>query len=172
MGEIKLNIGCGTDYRKDFINIDGSNSLEKVDKIIKIPEESLLNFYGKNSIDFILCKDFIEHHFHWEAIKILTEFYEILKKDSMIEIRVPDCEYIIRSRKFKIKTKLTLLFGGQDIPQGVDKEMDKSRKEFPQFFCHKFGWTKFSMKNDLLNIGFYIINIKRVGTNFIVIAKK
>lgn len=168
----KLNIGCGTDYKEGFINIDGSSSLMRVDKIIKIPEESLLTYFKEKSVCYILCNDFIEHHFHWEAVIILSEFYKILKNGGKVEIRVPDCEYIIRSWRLSTKKKITLLFGGQDIPQGTDVEMDKSRKIYPQYFCHKFGWTKSLMKYELNKIGFKIIDIKRKGTNFKVVATK
>jgi len=40
---MKLNIGCGTDYRKGFINVDGSNTLPRVDRIIDLEKESLRN---------------------------------------------------------------------------------------------------------------------------------
>lgn len=168
----KLNLGCGTDYRNGFINVDGSLSLYKVDKVIAIGHESLLNYFKKESFDYILANDIIEHFFHWEAINILKELYQLLTLRGCIEIRVPDCEYIIRSWRLPIKKKLTLLFGGQDIPQSVSDEMDESRKKFPQYFCHKYGWTKKKMKEELKKTGFVKINIKRVGTNFIAYASK
>ena len=28
-------------------------------------------------IDYILANDIIEHHFHWQAVKIMKEFYTI-----------------------------------------------------------------------------------------------
>lgn len=169
---MKLNIGCGTDYREGFINIDGSNTLPKVDKVIDISSESLLNHFGENEIDFILANDVIEHHFHWEAVRIMLDFYRILNEGGQVEIRVPDAEYIIKSWRFSIDTKLNLLFGGQDIPQGRDAQMDESRKQFPQFFCHKFGWTMKSMRQELYDIGFKNVKCKRAETNFIARATK
>lgn len=169
---IKLNIGCGTDYREGYINIDGSTSLIKVDKVIDISTQSLEDFFDENSVEHIIANDIIEHHFHWEAVRILNECYQLLSKTGSIEIRVPDCEYIISSNSFSIERKLTLLFGGQDIPQGVDVEMDKSRREFPQYFCHKYGWTMDRLKNDLLKIGFKSIEMVRADTNFVTYAYK
>lgn len=168
---VRLNIGCGTDYRDGFVNIDGSNTLKSVDKVIKIPEESLQSHFEEGSIDYILCNDFIEHHFHFEALKILNEFYLILKLNGTISIRVPDCEKIIKRPFDSIERKLTLLFGGQDIPQG-NPEMDASRKEYPQFFCHKYGWTKSRMKNDLEKIGFKKIKIMNSKNNIVIEASK
>src|SRR4030042_1496284 len=84
--------------------------------IIKFPEQSLLDHFTEESVDYILCNDFIEHFFHWEAVKILNEFFKISKCNGVLEIRVPDSKYIIYNLFIPLKKKLTLLFGGQDIP--------------------------------------------------------
>ncbi|HEU5078315.1 MAG TPA: hypothetical protein VFT72_03845 [Opitutaceae bacterium] len=169
---MKLNVGCGTDYREGFINIDGSNSLPRVDRIIDISKDSLLAFFKAAEVDYILAKDIIEHHFHWEAVRIMKEFFLLLKPGGKSEIRVPDAEYLIKSWRIPLKAKLTYLFGGQDIPQGRDAEMDNSRSLFPQYFCHKFGWTRDSMKEELLGIGFSNVVCERAGTNFVAVATK
>lgn len=169
---MKLNVGCGTDYRENFCNIDASDSLLRVDKIIDISSESLLNHFNEGEVDFILAHDVVEHHFHWEAVRIMSEFYSLLNIGGEAEIRVPDAEYIIKSWRLSIDQKLNLLFGGQDIPQGRDEEMDLSRKKFPQYFCHKYGWTRMSMEKELYGIGFSKVRTERSGTNFIAHAIK
>ena len=72
------------------------------------------------------------------------------------------------------------MFGGQDIPQG-NNEQDESRKKFPQFFCHKYGWTRKTLTESLNDIGFHIIEIskgkrfgitKKVDTNMHILAEK
>jgi len=168
----KLNIGCGTDYRDGFINIDGSSCLFKVDKIINLQTESLLDNFKRNSTDYILSNDIIEHFFRWEAINLLKEFYAILKPTGKCEIRVPDTEHIIKSWKIPVAQKIILLFGGQDIPQGNNKEMNDSRKQFPSFFCHKYGWTRKTMELELEKVGFSKIITQRAGFNFIAFAQK
>lgn len=169
---LKLNIGCGTDYREGFINIDGSNELPRVDKIIDISKESLLSYFEPNSIKYILANDIIEHHYHWEAVDLLTQFYKLLEPGGICEIRVPDCDFIISTSMLTPERKLVFLFGGQDVPQGTDDKMDHSRKVFPQFFCHKYGWNMDRMGFDLLKIGFGDVGMKGAGTNFITIAPK
>jgi len=168
---IKLNIGCGTDYREGYINIDGSSTLGKVDKVVDIGGESLLVHFGEGTINYILANDIVEHLFRWEAVRLLKDFYSLLVFGGSVEIRVPDCEYIIESKEFTISDKLLLLFGGQDIPQG-NAEMDVSRVEFPQYFCHKYGWTKESMVRLLSSIGFGGIDYSTQGTNIVITAKK
>jgi predicted SAM-dependent methyltransferase len=172
MGPINLNIGCGSDYREGYINIDGSIALLKVDKQMDLNRESLLEHFEKNSIDFILANDIIEHFFHWEAVKMLKEFYAILKPTGKCEIRVPDTEYIIKSWRLPFAQKINLLYGGQDFPQGDNKEMNKSRKIKPQYFCHKYGWTRKTMEQELNGIGFSEIKTQSAGVNFIVFAEK
>ena len=167
-----MNIGCGADYRPGFINIDASGELNRVDMLIDISTESLATHFEGNSVDFILANDIIEHHFHWQAVSILRDFYLILKPGGGCEIRVPDCERIILSREFSIERKLTLLFGGQDVPQGNQPDMELSRKKHPQLFCHKYGWTKDRMKTELSGIGFRNISFGAFETNFIAKAVK
>ena len=42
---IRLNIGCGNDYREGFINIDGRADLPRVDWVINLSKESLLKYF-------------------------------------------------------------------------------------------------------------------------------
>ena len=169
---MKLNVGCGTDYREGFINLDGSNTLPKIDKVIDVSSESLLSHFEESKVEYILANDIVEHHFHWEAVKILKDFFILLKKGGMVEIKVPDAEFIIKTWRLSINRKLNLLFGGQDIPQGHNSKMDESRKKFPQFFCHKFGWTRKLMKKELKTIGFAKVMFKKSKNNFIAYATK
>jgi hypothetical protein len=167
---IKLNIGCGLDYREGFINIDGRDDLPRVDKVINLSRQSLLDFYKESTIDDILANDIIEHHFHWEAVSLMQAFFRLLKSGGMLEMRLPDFEYIINVQDLTLGQKITLLFGGQDIPQG---EADPtSRKTFPEFFCHKYGYTRDTMRRELEWIGFAGIETVSAGTNFVVRARK
>jgi hypothetical protein len=169
---MKLNIGCGTDYRDGFINIDGSDTLPRVDKRLDISRESLLSHFDSGSATYILANDIIEHHYHWEAVRILREFYFLLTRGGIVEIRVPDAEWIIKTCRLSLEAKLNLLFGGQDIPQGRDDQMDESRKMFPQYFCHKFGWTMKNMTTELSAIGFANVRCVRAHTNFVAYAER
>jgi hypothetical protein len=162
-----LNVGCGLKYLDGFVNIDGSGEI-RTDKIIDVGKESLLDHFEPNTIGLILSHDFIEHHYHWDAVKILKDFYLLLKHEGSIEIKVPNVEIIINSQ-LPIDEKIILLYGGQDIPQG---SMDESRKHFPQYFCHKYGWTQARMASHLSKIGFSQISHKNFGNDFITYAKK
>jgi hypothetical protein len=168
---LRLNVGCGDDYRDGFVNIDGSEILKKVDLIVKIPDEKISSHFEESSVRYILCKDFLEHHYHFQAVNILEDFYKVMEIGGELEIRIPDAHYIIVNPCFSVERKLTLLFGGQDVPQG-NAEMDESRKAHPCYFCHKYGWTKTRIRNELESIGMKVISIKRIGSNLVARASK
>lgn len=169
---IKLNVGCGTDYREGYINIDGSSTLPRVDLVIDISKESLVSHFQESSVDHILANDIIEHHFHWQGVKIMEDFFKLLKSGGTVEIRVPDTIHLIRTWRYPIEKKVLFLYGGQDIPLGVDERMDESRRKHPEYFCHKYGWTRASMANALRDIGYKKIHTRRAGLNFVATAKK
>lgn len=90
-GLTMLNIGCGTDYKKGWINIDNNsdNNIKKLDinwdlrKPIPIAD---------NTVDFIFNEHFIEHLTVKEAQIALEEFKRILKKDGVMRIAMPNLE--------------------------------------------------------------------------------
>jgi len=79
----KINIGCGRNYRKGYINID-INKKEKVDKIVdlnkKLPFES-------NSIFEVYCWNVLEHIKNFK--ELMEEIYRILKPGGIFIFRVP-----------------------------------------------------------------------------------
>lgn len=169
---IKLNVGCGTDYRDGFINIDGSSALSKVDRVVQLPQERLDNALGEGIAAYILAHDVVEHVYHWEAVEMLGQFYGVLMPGGGVQIRVPDCEYILSANRWSIENKLIMLFGGQDVPRQTDSEMDASRQVRPDLFCHKYGWTMHRLHMDLNKVGFHRIASRRAGSNFITYALK
>jgi predicted SAM-dependent methyltransferase len=80
---MKLNLGCGNDYRKGYLNCDWTDKI-KVDKIVDLNKK--LSFKD-NSIDEIVCNHVLEH-FH-EPLKLLKEFYRVCKEGAIIKIKVP-----------------------------------------------------------------------------------
>ena len=79
----RLNLGCGTDIRKDWVNLDIAD-IEGVDVIHDINKLPLP--FEWEEFDYILCKDILEH---FEYVPLLRELHRILKKGGMLEICVP-----------------------------------------------------------------------------------
>ena len=80
---VKLNIGCGNDYKKGYINIDISPAV-KTDVLIKSEGEIAERFKG---VDEIYCSKtfpyFKDQH------KILIDWWYILRVGGIIKIIVP-----------------------------------------------------------------------------------
>lgn len=79
----KLNLGCGTDIREGFVNLD-SKALPGVDVVHDI--ERFPFPFAEEEFEYILCQDVLEHV---EYIGVLKELHRILKKNGTVEIRVP-----------------------------------------------------------------------------------
>lgn len=93
-GAIKLNIGCGTDYKKGWINIDNNsdNNIVKLDlywDLLKpLPFED-------NSVDFIFSEHFFEHFTVDESQKIMKDMLRILRPGGVMRIAMPDLEMVV-----------------------------------------------------------------------------
>lgn len=81
---MKLNLGCGNNYKKDFVNLD-------ISKKVKADVHHDLNEYPypfkSNSINYIYADNVLEHL--EDGIKPLEELWRILKVGGEIEIIVP-----------------------------------------------------------------------------------
>lgn len=83
---MRLNIGCGKDYREGWINVDFNRDV-KADKYFdiskgKIPLED-------NSCKYILLDNVLEHIEPTKLIKVLEELHRISKPGGVINIYVP-----------------------------------------------------------------------------------
>ena len=80
----KLNIGCGKDYRKGYINLD-------IDKNVKSDvTHNLEKFpypFKDDSLDEIFMKHVLEHLN--DTVKTMKELKRIIKKEGIIKIEVP-----------------------------------------------------------------------------------
>lgn len=91
---VKLNIGCGTDYKDGWINIDNNsdNNIEKLD----------LNWDLRNplpfpagSVDYIFHEHFIEHLTVDEGQKAIKDLMRVLKPGGIMRIATPDLEVTV-----------------------------------------------------------------------------
>jgi len=79
----KLNIGCGRDIRKGYVNLDVSN-IKGVNIVHDL--NSLPLPFDDNVFDEILCKDVLEHV---EYTLLLKELHRILKPNGRIIATFP-----------------------------------------------------------------------------------
>ena len=79
----KLNLGCGSDIKKGWINLD-SLELAGVNVVHNLEKTPLP--FEDNFFDEILCQDVLEH---LEYVPLMKELYRILKPNGQLNIRVP-----------------------------------------------------------------------------------
>jgi SAM-dependent methyltransferase len=80
---LRLNLGCGTDIRAGFVNID--RSLQPgVDVRLDLDREPLP--FATGSVAEILCFDVLEHVDH---IGVLREIHRVLRPEGIARITVP-----------------------------------------------------------------------------------
>ncbi|PLW95191.1 MAG: hypothetical protein C0592_00590 [Marinilabiliales bacterium] len=119
--EQKLNLGCGTDIKEGWVNLDVS-PLEGVDVVHDV--NTLPLPFEDELFDYILCQDILEHI---EYIPVLKELHRIMKKGGIIEIRVPHftsrINYIDPTHKKRFSIE-TFDFFTSKAPNGRDYYFD------------------------------------------------
>ncbi len=86
----KLNLGCGSDVREEYFNVDFNVDDPRVYNVdlSKFPWT-----WSDNSCDEILMLDFLEHFSYKLTDKILSEVWRVLAPGGYVDIQVPDFEH-------------------------------------------------------------------------------
>ena len=156
-GPIKLNIGCGTDYKDGWINIDNNsdNNIKKLD--LNWDLRNALPFKDE-TIDFIFHEHFMEHLTPQESLKSLNDFKRVLKPGGVMRIAMPDMEDIFdlyKDNKWK----------SRPIIKNHGFQFVKTRAELVNmsfsWWGHKwiYDWEELCRRLD--EVGFTKNNIKR-----------
>lgn len=90
----KLNIGCGTDYKEGWVNIDNNSDKNITQLDLNWDLRNPLPF-DDNSVDFIFNEHFIEHLSVEESRKSLSDFMRVLKPGGVMRIAMPDMVDVI-----------------------------------------------------------------------------
>lgn len=87
-----LNLGCGSRFHKDWINIDFVSNTEHV------IAHNLLNGipFENNSMDTVYHSHVLEHFSKKDGFAFIEECYRVLKTNGVIRIAVPDLETIAK----------------------------------------------------------------------------
>lgn len=84
----KLNLGCGTDIRQGWVNLDIA-PLPGVDvvhdlRVLPLP-------FKDETFDYILCSDILEHFLDY--VPLLEELHRVVKTGGDVEVKVPHYTY-------------------------------------------------------------------------------
>jgi predicted SAM-dependent methyltransferase len=93
-GKVNLNVGCGTDYKNGWINIDNNSdhNIKKLDLNWDLRHKLPL---PDNSVDFIFNEHFLKHLNAKQGVRVLKDFWRILKTDGVLRIATPDLKVCI-----------------------------------------------------------------------------
>ena len=144
--EIKLNLGCGDNYKPGYINIDKYNEsiADKICDIENLPFKS-------NSIDLIEADQLIEHFDYVQSKYVLSEWFRILKPEGALILETPDLE--MTYKKF--------------ISENIDSQKMTLQWIFginSSGFHHKTGFTLNLLRDLLEEIGFEKISSEEQQT--------
>lgn len=147
MKKLKLNLGCGLDHRKGYINID---ALKKLNPDLVHDLHKPLPF--KNSqISEIVAQDILEHFTKEDVQNVISEISRVLKNKGKLTVRIPNIDYIIERFSNDKETRNEFLYG--------------TTRNTGIFGAHKVGYTKEYLTTIMLNHNLKLEKIKEVDTN-------
>ena len=131
---MKVNVGCGNDIRKGWVNLDFRDE-DGVDVVADITEGMP---FKDGECDELLCQDVLEHFPLAMTDKILSEWARVLRKGGYITIEVPNMElnfkhWILGETKCLPGQNMTerfseIVFGKQDYVGNFHYQLfDRSR---------------------------------------------
>ncbi len=154
MAKTYLNLGCGEDYRKGYVNIDDGSMFPKckVDKKADITKVS----YPSSSVDGILLSHIAMYFRPEELLPLLTKWHRWLKKGGFLRIETINLNDVLNYRDDK---KLLIPLFGK-----------------PNTAPHRWAWS-FSSLHDLLEkAGFEEVDADLASKNpirdFVIIGLK
>ena len=141
---MKLNLGCGDDIRKGFINID-INKKKGVDLVLDL--NNPLPF-KENSIDYALCNHIIEHLEN--PINFILDLYWVCENGAIIEIVSPHFSSFTTHADLTHKRGLSYFsFGEKQINKEIYQKFDVNKKF--NFLNLKYKWLNF-LFNPIINL--------------------
>lgn len=158
---VRLNLGCGSDSREGYINVD-IRRLTGVDVVADVRSLPMAN----ETASEILAHDILEHVSLFDAPKMLAEWHRVLKPGGTLTLRLPDMRKIaaallggtlkpdpIRMQRANPglgeptgeDVAIWLLYGDQAVIWGGS-----------QWGSHKWGYTRTTLRRLLEEMGFVV----------------
>ena len=104
---MKLNLGCGTDIRPGYINVDVISS-RGVDMVCDITKKLP---FDDNSCDEIIAQDVLEHLTREQLIFTLSEISRVLNINGKLFVRIPNVDAIFDIFAGDLETRNLFLYG-------------------------------------------------------------
>ena len=114
---MKLNIGCGNKFKKDFINVD-IRKLKGVNVVAKIQDLP----FREQVFDEVEAIDVVEHVKRYEKEKVIQELYRVLKSNGILSVLTPNLTKIASfflNKRIPFYQTIRLLYGEQDYEENL-----------------------------------------------------
>lgn len=92
---MKLNLGCGRDYREGYVNVDISKET-KTDLCFDLRTEYLTHHFGEGAVEEIYISGVLEQiGSNDELIHVMQQCHKVLKPGGKMRVIVPNAAYAI-----------------------------------------------------------------------------
>jgi hypothetical protein len=171
-----VQYGCGLSAPAEWINFDASPTLrmQKVPLIGSLIKNNLNTVFPKNviygdiikglplsksSCSAIFCSHTLEHLSLSDFRIALKNTYDLLENGGIFRCIVPDLEYAANKyiHDLKIDSEKASITFLEDIMLGINSRPKKFKDVLSTYFGnshHLWMWDKYSLKNELLTVGF------------------
>jgi autotransporter strand-loop-strand O-heptosyltransferase len=141
---VKLNLGCGSNRMKGYINFDLRLYPESVDTVGNL----LFLPFKTSSIDLIHMSHLIEHISLYKTSQALIEIHRVLKENGALTVITPDlnsCMELVKNSSDEGKiANINHIYGGQK--DGGDFHLNGYTEGMLKLFIERYGFTVESIK--------------------------
>ncbi|HQP10547.1 MAG TPA: methyltransferase domain-containing protein [Candidatus Omnitrophota bacterium] len=157
---MKLHLGCGTNRREGWINIDSVKAVgpDLVHDIRRpLP-------YGDQTVDEVLAEDLLEHFDKYLRYVVFYEWARVLKVGGIITLQVPDFKKtLFRYFKFGYDNFVDFIFG---------ENLWGSEVYIGHFGNHKWGYSQKTLPAFVRLFGIHQVSLERKGLNLRFVGRK
>ncbi|MFN3531093.1 MAG: glycosyltransferase [Candidatus Brocadia sp.] len=110
--DIRLNLGCGTDIRQGYVNIDQ----RRIKGVNQIADVSNLPYKSESVVE-VLANDVIEHFPREQTEAVLNEWIRVLRPGGILKIQCPDVRTLANgliSNVIPVNEFSRRIYGGQN----------------------------------------------------------
>ena len=152
---IRINLGCGADYKPGWINIDSRESYKS-----ELNKDFTELEYLEGTVDEILASHSFSYLTYDEAIKMINKCYKWLKVGGRVEIRVPDFVELVAGVHFYREEQRDGFKGWRAINIGIFGFIEDG--PYPM----RSVWCKEDLVEQLGDIGFSEVKVLLPRDNF------
>lgn len=146
--EQKLNLGCGPNPKRGWINIDlfDTHADLRLDLREKWP-------FKDASVSYVYSEHAFEHfEIHREVAHFLSEAHRVLQPGGILDVGVPDTEWPLRA--YSDPADPYWAFARTVHPAWCETRLDHINYHFRQDTQHKYAWDCETLARALRSFGF------------------